>query len=82
MLAIGGLYLPPALYRDRPNEDVPNPLDSDPEQTRRTASALGYVAHVTALLGLYLDIPLRYPVRAAESKSAVLDAAAPASRSG
>ncbi|KAK9809465.1 hypothetical protein WJX73_000217 [Symbiochloris irregularis] len=82
MLSIGGLYLSPQLYQARGDDDTANPLDNDPEQIRKTASALGYVAHILALLGPYLDVPLRYPLKAAASQSAVLDAAAPAGRSG
>ena len=35
--------------------------------------ALGYAAHVTHHLAGYLDVPLKYPIRPANSRSAVKD---------
>ena len=39
----------------------------------QVASALGYVAHLLILLSKYLEIPLRYPIAYAASKSLIRD---------
>ncbi|KAH9311414.1 hypothetical protein KI387_026449, partial [Taxus chinensis] len=40
---------------------------NDKQEFQSSATALGYVAHIVKLIALYLDFPLRYPLRLAES---------------
>lgn len=42
-------------------------------QEEQAAAALGYAAHACALLSVYLDVPLRYPVFPGGSCSFVRD---------
>ncbi|GAB2295700.1 hypothetical protein Dimus_029854 [Dionaea muscipula] len=46
---------------------------TDKKQVQRSATALGYVAHVVSLLASYLLVPLRYPVRLGASHSFIID---------
>ncbi|KAJ3135217.1 hypothetical protein HK100_002944 [Physocladia obscura] len=39
----------------------------------RTSTALGWVAHLVALISLYLDVPLRYPMKPMSSRAMILD---------
>ena len=42
--------------------------DLSKAQEEQAAAALGYAAHVAALLAVYLDVPLRYPVYPVRSR--------------
>lgn len=64
-LAICDVPLDPNICRRR------NATDRD--QDELAATALGYVAHVVALVAIYLDVPLRYPVQPAASRSFIRD---------
>lgn len=44
----------------------------------KAAAALGYAAHVTQALATYLSVPLKYPLKPANSRSAVLERPQPA----
>ncbi|KAJ8547086.1 hypothetical protein K7X08_010672 [Anisodus acutangulus] len=46
---------------------------TDKEEVQRSATALGYVAHVAALMASYLQVPLRYPLRLGGSRSYIRD---------
>ncbi|PIA48696.1 hypothetical protein AQUCO_01400930v1, partial [Aquilegia coerulea] len=46
---------------------------SDKKDIQRSATALGYIAHVVLLIGSYLDVPLRYPLRMGGSHSYIND---------
>lgn len=46
---------------------------SDKKELQRSATALGYVAHVVSLIASYLGVALRYSVRLGGSRSYVLD---------
>lgn len=48
-------------------------LFTDKDEVRRSATALGYVAHAVLLIATYLDVPLRYPLRLGGSHSYVHD---------
>lgn len=57
-----------------------NPLPSktmsffiDKKEVQRSATALGYVAHVVTLIAFYLEVPLRYPLRLGGSHSYIND---------
>jgi hypothetical protein len=47
----------------------------DLDEEARVAAALGYVAHIVALLSSYLDVPLRYPLIPSSSRSFIIDPA-------
>ena len=66
-LTIGGLDLEPDLARKI--------LDTDAELA---AAAVGYATRLTQRLATLLDVPLRYPLRFANSRSSILSHAAPA----
>lgn len=51
---------------------------SDKKEIQRSATALGYIAHVVLLIGSYLDVPLRYPLRMGGSRSYINDFASSA----
>ncbi|KAJ8530751.1 hypothetical protein K7X08_023632 [Anisodus acutangulus] len=46
---------------------------TDKKEVQRSATALGYVAHVIALMASYLQVPLRYPLRLGGSRSYIRD---------
>ncbi|XP_055813862.1 vacuolar protein sorting 38 isoform X1 [Solanum dulcamara] len=46
---------------------------TDKKEVQRSATALGYVAHVVTLIAYYLQVPLRYPLRFGGSRSYVRD---------
>ena len=66
-LAIGGLDLEPDLAKKI--------LDTDAELA---AAAVGYATRLTQRLGALLDVPLRYPLRFANSRSTIYSHAPPA----
>ncbi|GAV66173.1 hypothetical protein CFOL_v3_09683 [Cephalotus follicularis] len=43
------------------------------KEVQRSATALGYVAHVVSLIASYLHVPLRYPLRLGGSRSYIND---------
>ncbi|XP_060207420.1 vacuolar protein sorting 38-like isoform X2 [Lycium barbarum] len=43
------------------------------KEVQRSATALGYVAHVVTLMASYLQVPLRYPLRLGGSRSYIRD---------
>ena len=49
------------------------PVDLSTVDDDHVSSALSYVAHLLILLSKYLDIPLRYPIAYASSKSLIRD---------
>ncbi|KAH9536386.1 hypothetical protein CY35_17G105400 [Sphagnum magellanicum] len=65
-MAIAGLQLL------EPGKKQPG-LFNDKQENDTTATALGYVAHVVAMVAGYLDVPLRYPVRLGVSHSYIQD---------
>lgn len=52
--------------------------EGDKQEMRRAAAALGYLASVVQQLGLYLDVPLRYPIKLGNCKTVILSHAATA----
>ncbi|XP_031273107.1 UV radiation resistance-associated gene protein-like isoform X2 [Pistacia vera] len=48
-------------------------LFSDKKEVQRSATALGYIAHVVSLTASYLQVPLRYPLRLGGSRSYIND---------
>ncbi|KAF6151888.1 hypothetical protein GIB67_010462 [Kingdonia uniflora] len=48
-------------------------LFSGKKEIQRSATALGYVAHVVLLIASYLGVPLRYPLRLGGSRSYIND---------
>ncbi|CAN0875358.1 Vacuolar protein sorting 38 [Linum grandiflorum] len=48
---------------------------SNKKEVQRSATALGYVAHVVSLVSSYLKVPIRYPVRLGGSHSYIIDPA-------
>ncbi|CAN8247722.1 unnamed protein product [Cochlearia groenlandica] len=46
---------------------------TDKKEVQRSATALGYVAHVVSLLASYLRVPIRYPLRMGGSKTYIRD---------
>lgn len=48
---------------------------SDKKEIQKSATALGYIAHAVLLIGSYLDVPLRYPLRMGGSHSYISDLA-------
>ncbi|OMO71020.1 UV radiation resistance protein/autophagy-related protein 14 [Corchorus capsularis] len=46
---------------------------TDKKEVQRSATALGYVAHVVSLIASYLQVPLRYPLRLGGSRSYIND---------
>lgn len=46
---------------------------TDKKEVQRSATALGYVAHVVTLIASYLHVPLRYPLRFGGSRSYIRD---------
>ncbi len=66
-LAIGGLELEPDLAKKI--------LDTDAELA---AAAVGYATRLTQRLAAMLDVPLRYPLRFANSRSSIYSHAPPA----
>jgi len=72
-LAIGSLSLEPYIERQRSDNLASLGRQSEKERDMRLAAALGYAAHVTHHLADYLGVPLRYPLRPANSRSAVLE---------
>ncbi|XP_078436495.1 UV radiation resistance-associated protein [Wolffia australiana] len=45
----------------------------DKKELQRSATALGYVAHVVMLIATFLDVPLRYPLKFGGSRSYICD---------
>ncbi|KAI3980293.1 hypothetical protein MKX01_001364 [Papaver californicum] len=45
----------------------------DKKEVQKSATALGYVAHVASLIASYLEVPLRYPLRFGGSHSYIHD---------
>eukprot|EP00884_Botryococcus_braunii_P018061 jgi/Botrbrau1/4939/Bobra.0122s0021.1 len=80
VLCIGGLELEPMLWRKGAEGVLGG--EADPGEARRAAAALGYIAHCLVALEQYLDVPLRYPIRAAGSHSVVMDFPPPAGTYG
>ena len=72
-LAIGALDLEPTIGRQRSENLAALGRESEKDEEVRLAVALGYAAHVTHHLAGYLDVPLKYPIRPANSRSAVQD---------
>ena len=72
-LAIGSLDLEPSLGRRSSESLSALGWESDVDEQRRVAAALGYAAHVTHHLAGYLGVPLRYPIVPASSRSTILD---------
>ncbi|CAD7696004.1 unnamed protein product [Ostreobium quekettii] len=73
LLSVVGLDLPPGLVKQV--VDGLMGWSSDPDQCQRTAAALGYVAHMVHLLGLYLDVPPRFPIYPKGSRSLIYNCA-------
>lgn len=48
---------------------------TDKEVVQKSATALGYVAHVVSLIASYLEVPLRYPLHLGGSRSFIKDLA-------
>ncbi|KAJ4723212.1 UV radiation resistance-associated protein [Melia azedarach] len=48
-------------------------LFTDKKEVQRSATALGYIAHVVSLIASYLEVPLRYPLRLGASRSYIND---------
>lgn len=46
---------------------------TDRKEALRSATALGYVAHAVSLIALYIEIPLRYPLRVGASRTYICD---------
>ncbi|XP_071707513.1 vacuolar protein sorting 38-like [Rutidosis leptorrhynchoides] len=46
---------------------------TDKIELLRSATALGYIAHAVSLITLYMEIPLRYPIRLGASKTYICD---------
>ena len=69
-LAVAGLEITPNIVRH-----ILHGQDglSSPDEDIRVAAALGYVAHIVALLSRYLDVPLRYSLTPAMSTSTLQD---------
>lgn len=51
---------------------LPN-SDADEIDAEASATALGFVCHVTVIVASYLDVDLRYPIQAMSSRSTVRD---------
>ncbi|BDA44341.1 hypothetical protein COCOBI_05-5250 [Coccomyxa sp. Obi] len=79
-LAVGGLELEPDVVRRAADPDggwrVGGP------EAERAAAALGYVARLVQRLASLLDVPLRYPLRFANSRSSVFSHPFPAGTVG
>jgi len=78
-LAIGTLSLEPYIERQKSDNLASLGRQSDKEKDMRLAAALGYAAHVTHHLAGYLGVPLKYPIKPANSRSAVVEGQAPVS---
>ena len=52
---------------------LPNAEDYGSESGGQISVALGYTAHLTAMLSFFLGIPLRYPIRHFGSLSRIVD---------
>lgn len=76
-LSIGALDLEPSLWRQKSGNLAALSWDSETEEELKAAAALGYAAHVTQALACYLNVPLKYPLRAANSRSAVQERQSP-----
>ncbi|KAK9183540.1 hypothetical protein WN944_026693 [Citrus x changshan-huyou] len=48
-------------------------LFTDKKEVQRSATALGYIAHVVSLIASYLEVPLRYPLRLGGSHTYIND---------
>eukprot|EP00891_Asterochloris_glomerata_P005885 jgi/Astpho2/5885/Aster-x0708 len=70
-LSIGGLHLEQLFGRAPGLQGLIQWEGTRPEE-RATGAALGYVAHLTHHLAIYLDVPLRFPLRLGNSHSWVL----------
>ncbi|GJU38280.1 hypothetical protein Tco_1191237 [Tanacetum coccineum] len=46
---------------------------TDKKEILSSATALGYVAHAVSLLALYIELPLRYPIRLGASRTYICD---------
>ncbi|KAK9288241.1 hypothetical protein L1049_016690 [Liquidambar formosana] len=46
---------------------------TDKKEVQRSATAMGYVAHVVSLIASYLEMPLRYPLHLGGSRSYISD---------
>ncbi|PWA59337.1 hypothetical protein CTI12_AA392980 [Artemisia annua] len=46
---------------------------TDKKEILSSATALGYVAHAVSLIGLYIKLPLRYPIRLGASRTYICD---------
>ncbi|KAJ7964146.1 UV radiation resistance-associated protein [Quillaja saponaria] len=48
---------------------------TDKKEVQKAATAMGYVAHAVSLIGSYMQVPLRYPLRLGGSHSYIIDSA-------
>ncbi|KAH9649653.1 LEA 2 domain-containing protein [Citrus sinensis] len=48
-------------------------LFTDKKEVQRSATAMGYIAHVVSLIASYLEVPLRYPLRLGGSHTYIND---------
>lgn len=46
---------------------------TDKKEVQRSATALGYAAHAVSVIAIYLEVPLRYPIRLGGSRSYIRD---------
>ncbi len=77
---MGGLELEPDLARRAADPDGGWRVGH--AEAERAAAALGYVARLTQRLAHLLDVPLRYPLRFANSRSSVFSHPPPAGTIG
>ena len=70
MLSVGGLDLDPLLRRGG-LEGLMN-WEPDRQEMRKAAAALGYTALIVNRLAVYLDVPLRFPIRPGSCKTVIL----------
>lgn len=70
MLSVGGLNLDPLLGQGG-LEGLMN-WEPDRQEMRKAAAALGYCALIVNRLAVYLDVPLRFPIRPGSCKTVIL----------
>lgn len=78
---VGGLELEPDLARRAADPDGGG-WRAGGAAAERAAAALGYVARLVQRLAALLDVPLRYPLRFANSRSSILSHPPPAASPG
>lgn len=76
LLTVGGLDLDPLLGRGG-LEGLMN-WEPDRQEMRKAAAALAYIALIVNRLALYLDVPLRFPIKPGNCKTVILSHAAAA----